>query len=304
MKLFSYVVARDYGFAPNPFFSTCTLATCKPKIRRTASVGDWIIGTGSSKNDRQGYLVYAMCITEEMTFNEYWRDGRFQRKKPNLRGSMKQAFGDNIYFQDDAGQWQQQDSHHSYANGSSNPYNICNDTKADRILCSTDYAYWGSSGPKIPQKFRNYVRELQQIRYLLHHTGPQMPFSERSSQRLCRLVPLSKRKRLSRCAFRLAEDTMTSESSPKDQRNRATSEGTILLRDYMREIEPTDKLPQDNLQPVLMGLFGEVGSIMATAKKNHREKAAYAGYRQAVEEEFGDALWYFTTLCRRLDIGV
>ena len=97
---------------------------------------------------------------------------------------------------------------------------------------------------------------------------------------------------------------MTSESSPKDQRNRATSEGTILLRDYMREIEPTDKLPQDNLQPVLMGLFGEVGSIMATAKKNHREKAAYAGYRQAVEEEFGDALWYFTTLCRRLDIGV
>ena len=97
---------------------------------------------------------------------------------------------------------------------------------------------------------------------------------------------------------------MTSESSPKDQRNRATSEGTILLRDYMREIEPTDKLPQDNLQPVLMGLFGEVGSIMATAKKHHREKAAYAGYRQAVEEEFGDALWYFTTLCRRLDIGV
>ena len=49
MKLFSYVVARDYGFAPNPFFSTCTLATCKPKIRRTASVGDWIIGTGSKK---------------------------------------------------------------------------------------------------------------------------------------------------------------------------------------------------------------------------------------------------------------
>ena len=97
---------------------------------------------------------------------------------------------------------------------------------------------------------------------------------------------------------------MTSELAPKDQQNKAASEGTILLRDYMREIKPTDKLPQDNLEPVLMGLFGEVGSIMATAKKHHREKAAYAGYRQAVEEEFGDALWYFTTLCRRLDIGV
>ncbi len=97
---------------------------------------------------------------------------------------------------------------------------------------------------------------------------------------------------------------MTSELAPKDQQNKAASEGTILLRDYMREIKPTDKLPQDNLEPVLMGLFGEVGSIMATAKKYHREKAAYAGYRQAVEEEFGDALWYFTTLCRRLGIGV
>lgn len=40
MKLFSYVVAREYGFAPNPFFGWCTLATCKPKIRVTAEVGD------------------------------------------------------------------------------------------------------------------------------------------------------------------------------------------------------------------------------------------------------------------------
>ena len=89
-----------------------------------------------------------------------------------------------------------------------------------------------------------------------------------------------------------------------DRRNKATSKGSVLLCDYMQQIEPTDKLPQDKLQPVLMGLFGEVGSIMATAKKYHREKAAYAGYQQAVEEEFGDALWYFTTLCLRLGIGV
>jgi hypothetical protein len=41
---------------------------------------------------------------------------------------------------------------------------------------------------------------------------------------------------------------------------------------------------------------------MATAKKFHREREVYAGYRHAVEEEFGDALWYFTALCRRLKI--
>jgi hypothetical protein len=43
---------------------------------------------------------------------------------------------------------------------------------------------------------------------------------------------------------------------------------------------------------------------MATAKKFHREKEAYAGYRYAVEEEFGDALWYLTALCRRLAVRV
>ena len=73
-KMYSYVVARDYGFAPNPFHGFCTLATCKPEIRRTAHVGDWIVGTGSKKKGRDAHVVYAMRVTEKMTFNAYWRD--------------------------------------------------------------------------------------------------------------------------------------------------------------------------------------------------------------------------------------
>lgn len=158
MQLFSYVVARDYGFAPNPFFGVCTLATCKPNIRKRASKGDWIIGTGSSPKGREGCLVYFMLITETMTFNEYWEDERFQRKKPNRQGRKKQAYGDNIYFKDKTGQWHQRDSHHSFEDGSPNPRNIQNDTKADRdrILLGEEFAYWGGYGPKIPSKFRNY----------------------------------------------------------------------------------------------------------------------------------------------------
>jgi|SRR5579875_225463 len=79
---------------------------------------------------------------------------------------------------------------------------------------------------------------------------------------------------------------------------------SILLADYITQVQPTDKLPAGDLEPVLLGLFGEVGSIMATAKKFHREKEAYFGYQNAVEEEFGDALWYFTAICRRLRIRV
>lgn len=72
----------------------------------------------------------------------------------------------------------------------------------------------------------------------------------------------------------------------------------------MEQIAPTDRLPKEDLRSVQMGLFGEVGGIMAAAKKHHREGKAYAGYRHTVEEEFGDALWYLTALCRRLGVGV
>lgn len=154
MRLFSYVVTRDYGFAPNPFFCICTLATCKPIIRRIANIDDWVVGTGSSKTKRKGYLVYAMRVTEAMTFNEYWSDPRFQRKKPNLRGSKKQAFGDNIYYKRDNSLWHQLDSHHSYKGGTPNRFNIENDTQTDRVLISTDYSYFGGEGPKIPKRFR------------------------------------------------------------------------------------------------------------------------------------------------------
>ena len=89
MRLFSYVVARDYGFAPNPFLGICTLATCKPRIRKTARRGDLIIGTGSKARGRQGHLVFAMRVSETLTYNEYWFDERFLRKRPNLQGQFE-----------------------------------------------------------------------------------------------------------------------------------------------------------------------------------------------------------------------
>ncbi len=154
MRLYSYVVARDYGFAPNPFHGTCTLATCKPLIRRKASVGDWVVGTGAAGNGLTGRLVYAMEVTETMSFDEYYDDLRFRAKKPNLAGSLKQAFGDNIYCRDDSGRWLQLDSHHSLADGSPNPANVSNDTQTNRVLLSKRFAYFGGNGPEIPAEVR------------------------------------------------------------------------------------------------------------------------------------------------------
>jgi hypothetical protein len=62
LRVFSYIVARDFGFAPNPFFGWCTLATCKLEIRRTAQIGDWVLGTGSAGSGHAGRAVYAMRV--------------------------------------------------------------------------------------------------------------------------------------------------------------------------------------------------------------------------------------------------
>ena len=156
MRLFSYVVVRDYGFAPNPFYGICTLATCKPGIRGTAEPGDWVIGTGSQQKRRRGYLVYAMEVSGAMRFTEYWANPAYTRKRPNLRGSWKQAYGDNIYWRDRDGGWRQLNGHHSHADGRANSRNIARDTSADRVLVGMRYTYCGGDGPRIPERFRNF----------------------------------------------------------------------------------------------------------------------------------------------------
>lgn len=164
MKLHSYVVARDFGFAPNPFYGVCTLATCKPVIRRVAQIGDWVVGTGSARNNRNKNFVFAMKVAEFLTFDEYWKDPRFQQKRPNLFGSKKKAFGDNIYHRSDEGHWTQESSHHSCADGCPNVNNINNDTQSNRVLVATEFAYWGGSGPLIPSSFRQQGRDIRAVR--------------------------------------------------------------------------------------------------------------------------------------------
>lgn len=163
MKLFSYVVARDYGFAPNPFFGWCTLATCKPKIRAAAAVGDWVIGTGAKgKYGLVGRIIFAMRVEEKFDFDTYWSDPRFSAKKPVLNGSLKQIYGDNIYHRERS-RWKQKDSHHSYARGRPNPHNVARDTSVNCVLLSRRFVYFGDNAPAIPKRFRPYKPTGEEI---------------------------------------------------------------------------------------------------------------------------------------------
>lgn len=147
-----YVVARDFGFAPNPFHGVCTLATCKPVIRKTARVGDWIIGMGGGDLRATGRCVFAMQVTAKMTFTEYWDSPDFRAKRPLRNGSLTMAVGDNIYHRTKAGGWVQADSHHSHPDGTANLTNVRADTRADAVLASTQFYYFGQAAPRIPPR--------------------------------------------------------------------------------------------------------------------------------------------------------
>jgi len=50
-KLRSYVVNSDSGFAPHVNNGMISLATCKPMVRSSSKVGDWVVGVGGSDHD-------------------------------------------------------------------------------------------------------------------------------------------------------------------------------------------------------------------------------------------------------------
>lgn len=158
MVVYSYVIEHDLGLAPNPFGRYCTLAVCKPTIRKSGklTVGDWIIGTGSKALENTigkalvNRLIYAMKVSEKITLEEYWSDVRFQYKKPVRKGTLITMYGDNFYHKDENGNWIQEDSAHCNSDGSCNKTHLKTDTDGINVLISEYFFYFGNRAPEIP----------------------------------------------------------------------------------------------------------------------------------------------------------
>jgi hypothetical protein len=102
IRLFSYKLTNDSGFAPNPFWGFLTLATCKPQIRLRKKEGDWIAGFTSGELCQHAVgrerLIYLMRVKEKMPIARYFRDARFARKIPKPMSTRAiERVGDNIY---------------------------------------------------------------------------------------------------------------------------------------------------------------------------------------------------------------
>jgi len=169
MKIYSYRIDHDYGLAPNPFGKYCTVAVCKPGIRRSSNlkIGDWLIGTGSmalnreSQFDSVSRLIYAMKVSEILDLNSYWHDSRFEYKKPNMGGTLSSVFGDNFYHKDNNDNWIQSDCAHRNIDGRYNDEHKRKDINGKNALISEVYYYFGDGAPEIPNHFKAVCHSTQ-----------------------------------------------------------------------------------------------------------------------------------------------
>jgi hypothetical protein len=147
-RIFRYVVRQDRGGSPNPYHGWCSLAVCKPQIRRAARVGDWIIGLRSRISDQ---VICAMRVDEVVALADYWRDPRFRAKRPG-RGPYPP---DNFYRAAADGALVRVD------NSLHDAGHAAQDIGGRNAIVSRCFWYFGDQSPELPTDLIHLVHSGQ-----------------------------------------------------------------------------------------------------------------------------------------------
>ena len=161
MKICTYTIKKDTGFAPNPFHGYCTLATCTPnhmgaRLDRRDSIGIFVRASSSR------CLVCTILLGEILGYDSYYHDGRFEKKKPVLTGPPELRCGDNIYHRNRAGKWvRDKGPYHQ------DPWAFEQDTRYARVYIGTTFAYFGENAydHPLPPSLRSVLKKRQGLKY-------------------------------------------------------------------------------------------------------------------------------------------
>lgn len=147
MNIYAYIVPVDDGAAPNPYGGVCSLAICKPNLRKIAKIGDWIVGLSPEFK-----LIYTMKITTVMTMKEYdtYTKDNLPIKIPNKTSkNIEEQMGDSVYdFTQDSALLRP--SVHSRCTKEM-------DLAGENVLLSTYFYYFGNKPKDLPKEFENIV---------------------------------------------------------------------------------------------------------------------------------------------------
>jgi len=158
-RLFTYTIPVDDGAAPNPFQGMCSLAICKPGIRRVAKAGDWVAGLGSKNSpsgNLSGRLVYAMHVEEVLSLREYDYQApkRWPHRVPDVNSAdLPKRLGDCIYDYSQDPPLQRPSVH--------GPTNVATDLRGENVLISFDFYYFGNRAVRLPDDLIQICHQTQ-----------------------------------------------------------------------------------------------------------------------------------------------
>ena len=181
-RLFSYTITVDDGAAPNPFSGMCSLAICKPGIRKVAQVGDWVAGLGSKNangRDLSQRIVYAMHIEEVVSMQDYDRMApeRWPHRIPDIESlALQDRLGDCIYNFSSGFPVQRKGVHGAG--------NMEVDLKGQNVLISRDFYYFGNQARLLPENLLPICHQNQG-----HKSNANRPYFDQFIEWIRNLVP-------------------------------------------------------------------------------------------------------------------
>ncbi len=93
-----------------------------------------------------------------------------------------------------------------------------------------------------------------------------------------------------------------------DYNNHGGQAGEVVTLDgYQLVARGTDQSSKHRLEGLpflLLGLFGEAGTLLSTLKKKQRDQESFVGYTEAIVEEFGDVLWYLSNIATHVSLSL
>lgn len=157
MRVWSYVITTDSGAAPNYDQPAVTLAVCKPRIRRSAQIGDLVMAFNGATLARNPHSVrWAGIVSEVISLDEYWRDRRFDGKRPG-----RSAAPDNIYRLEGE-TWIQ------VPNSTHDSRNVQTDLSGANALVFGEVWHFADKAPELPPAFDLRVTANRRIEPLRH----------------------------------------------------------------------------------------------------------------------------------------
>ncbi len=146
VKIWRYVLATDNGLAPCIDNGVLSLCCCKPRIRKGANVGDYVMGFMPIRFARKGpLLAWVGVISEKLTMGDY------QAKYPDRQ--------DAIYKRDGYHSDGRENLSHNGGDYHLDPANQTRDKNGIYALLCKPFWYWGGTPFPVPENFH----------FLTHH---------------------------------------------------------------------------------------------------------------------------------------